>query len=68
MKKPIVFFSVLFFFALTFAQGETATNDFFKSNLKIYVVVAVLGIILTCLFAFLFSMERKLKRLEDTSV
>ena len=48
----------------TFAQGEADTNDFFKSNLKVYVVVAVLMIILSCIFAFLFSMEKRLKELE----
>ena len=55
MKKYLL--NILFFFiSLTaFAQGETDTNDFFKSNLKIYVVVAVLVIILSCLFVFLFA-------------
>lgn len=48
-----------------FAQGDTGTNDFFKNNLKIYVVVAVLLIILACLFVFLFSMEKRLKELEE---
>ncbi len=65
MKKYLL--NILFFFiSLTaLAQGETDTNDFFKSNLKIYVVVAVLVIILSCLFAFLFSIERRLKKLEE---
>ena len=65
MKKYLL--NILFFFiSLTaLAQGETDTNDFFKSNLKIYVVVAVLVIILSCLFVFLFSIERRLKKLEE---
>lgn len=63
MKYLLTLLSV-FFSLISFAQGETDTNDFFKSNLKIYVVVAVLVIILTCIFAFLFSMERRLKELE----
>ena len=65
MKKHLL--NILFFFiSLTaLAQGETDTNDFFKSNLKIYVVVAVLVIILSCLFIFLFSIERRLKKLEE---
>ena len=65
MKKFML--NLLFVFAslLSFAQGETGTNDFFKSNLKIYVVVAVLLIILTCLFVFLFSIEKRLKKLEE---
>ncbi len=64
MKYILTLLSV-FFSLISFAQGETDTNDFFKSNLKIYVVVAVLVIILTCIFAFLFSMERRLKELEE---
>ena len=64
----IRFFNLLLLSLLslsTFAQGESGTNDFFKSNLKIYVVVAVLTIILSCIFIFLFSIERRLKKLED---
>jgi hypothetical protein len=63
MKYLFALLSV--FFSLScFAQGETGTGDLFKSNLKIYVVVAVLTIILTCIFVFLFSIERKLKEME----
>ena len=52
-------------FCLTsFAQGETDTTDIFKTDLKIYVVVAVLSIMLGCIFAFLFNMEKRLKELE----
>ena len=65
MKKYLLNLLFLFLSLLTFAQGETDTNDFFKSNLKVYVVVAVLIIILSCIFAFLFSMEKRLKQLED---
>ncbi|MES2622207.1 MAG: CcmD family protein [Bacteroidota bacterium] len=64
MKKYLLNLLFLFFSLFTFAQGETDTNDFFKSNLKVYVVVAVLVIILSCIFAFLFSMETRLKELE----
>lgn len=65
MKKYLLNILFVFISLFTFAQGETDTNDFFKSSLKVYVVVAVLAIILSCIFAFLFSMERRLKELED---
>jgi hypothetical protein len=57
---------ILSFLSLaTFAQGDTGAEDLFRSNLKIYVVVGVLTIILACMFAFLFSIERRIKKLED---
>ncbi|HLP21573.1 MAG TPA: hypothetical protein VK174_14770 [Chitinophagales bacterium] len=65
MKKFLNLLILTFLSLATFAQGESGTNDFFKSNLKIYVVVAVLTIILGCIFAFLFSIERRLKKLEE---
>jgi uncharacterized membrane protein YcjF (UPF0283 family) len=65
MKKYILA-AVAFLFSLAaFAQGETGEQNLFKSNLKIYVVVAVLTIILICIFIFLFALERRLKKLED---
>lgn len=65
MKKHLLNLLFLFISLVTFAQGESGTGDFFKSNLKIYVVVAVLTIILSCIFIFLFAIERRLKKLED---
>lgn len=65
MKKFLNLIVLTLLSVATFAQGESGTNDFFKSNLKIYVVVAVLTIILGCIFAFLFSIERRLKKLEE---
>ncbi|MCW5906881.1 MAG: CcmD family protein [Chitinophagales bacterium] len=59
-----IFFSMLFA-VVSFAQGETGSENIFKSNLKIYVVAAVLTIILACLFAFMFAIERRLKKLEE---
>ena len=54
---------------IIFAQGEAPAsaatgNDFMGGNLKIYVSLAVLTIILVLIFAFLFSMEKRLKKLE----
>lgn len=47
------------------AQGETSQSGFFYSDLKIYVVVAVLLIILLGLIIHLFSIEKRLKKLEN---
>ena len=55
MKKFLNLLVLILLSITAFAQGESGTNDFFKSNLKIYVVVAVLTIILSCIFIFLFS-------------
>lgn len=65
MKRFLNLLLLTFLSFATFAQGQTDANDFFKSNLKIYVVVAVLTIILACIFVFLFAIERRLKKLED---
>ncbi len=65
MKKYILNLLFVLLSMATFAQGQTDANDFFKSNLKIYVVVAVLTIIMGCIFAFLFSIERRLAKLEQ---
>ena len=65
MKKCLVNVFSVFISLVAFGQGETGSQDFFKSNLKIYVVVAVLTIILGCIFAFLFSLERRLRDLEN---
>ena len=66
MKKYFLSLVSLLFFFTSFAQGEVAAggNDPMRGHLKIYVVVAVLGIILAGLFVFLFAIERRLTRLE----
>lgn len=64
MKRILSLLLVLLSYS-AFAQGDTGSNDFFKSNLKIYVVMGVGIIILSCLFAFLFSLEKRLKKLEN---
>jgi len=38
--------------------------DAFRSEGKIYVVVAILVFVMICLFLYLFRIERKLKKLE----
>lgn len=67
MKKYIGFLSLLIFPFFVFAQGEVAPEQqsFFLSNLKIYVVVAVLVIILAVIAMYLFFVEKRLKELEN---
>lgn len=65
MKKHLLHILLLLLSFSAFAQGDSGSNDFFKSNLKVYVVIGVGIIILSCLFAFLFSLESRLKKLEN---
>jgi CcmD family protein len=49
------------------AQGtnyNSDSTDFMRSNGKIYVVITVAAIIITGLFLYLLSLERKIKKLE----
>lgn len=53
---------------LAFSQEVSTTprqEDFMRSNGKIYVVVAVIVTIVIGLFIYLFSIDRKIKKLED---
>jgi uncharacterized membrane protein len=67
MKKSIALFITVILSLAVFAQGEVSTgnNDFLGGNLKIYIVLAVLAIILTLIFFSLFSLERKVEALEN---
>lgn len=61
--------SILGFLLLSFATFSQDVNqpemaDLLRSNGKIYTVVAVLGIVLSGLFVYLFLTERKLSKLE----
>lgn len=64
MNKYVLTTASIFLSIMSYGQGDTGTQDIFKSNLKIYVVVAVLVIIVSLLFAFMFSIERRLNKLE----
>ena len=57
-------------FLFAFAQTTTAAPtmaDTFRQDGKIYVVIAVAGVILTGIVIFLIMLERKIKRLEEKS-
>jgi len=54
-------------FASIVAMAQSDNNDsadFMRSNGKIYVVITVAAIIITGLFLYLLSLERKIKKLE----
>lgn len=46
-------------------SSEPAMADTFRSEGKIYVVIAVLSIIFICLVVYLISIDIKLKKLEN---
>ena len=67
MRKYIAAFYLLLVTAGTsFAQssGGVEMADGMRSSGKIYVVVAVITLILLALIAYLFSIDRKVKKLE----
>ena len=67
MKKYFLVLISILTNLILFAQGDISgeSNDWMRSNHKIFVVVAVLVIILSAMFIFLFSIEKRLKKLED---
>ncbi len=50
---------------VTKAQEAPQMADALRENGKIYVVIAVIGIVFLCLVVFLVYLERKLKKLEE---
>ena len=63
----VIAFSI--FGVLAFSQNvsdttQQPTADLMRSNGKIYVVVAVLVTILVGVFVYLFSLDRRIKKLE----
>ncbi len=58
--------TVIFFIAVSFTAHAQTTpeTDIMRSNGKIYVVVAVCLTILIGLFLYVFSIDRKISRLE----
>jgi CcmD family protein len=64
LKKISALFISLCWIAVAKAQPAVEMADSMRSNGKIYVVVAVCMIILTGLFIYLFSLDRKISRIE----
>ena len=64
MNKILSFLILTFIGLSAFAQGDEGAPGLMRSHLKLYVVVAVLLIIFSGIIIFLFSLERRLKKLE----
>ncbi len=62
-KFLLLFFSTLSSVAV-YAQEEVEMADTMRSEGKIYVVVAILGLILFGLFGYLVVLDRKVTKLE----
>ena len=68
MKKLAFTLMMLMTTLNLFAQNnEVEMADAFRSNGKIYVVVAVIVIILVGLLVYLFTLDKRLKMLEKKS-
>jgi hypothetical protein len=64
--KASLFFTLIILSCSCIAQGEEMSGGMMRSHLKIYVVVAVLTLIFAGIIFFLFSLERRLKKLEES--
>nr|WP_199078988.1 CcmD family protein [Pedobacter sp. ASV19] len=68
MKKFIMALALLFSSVQLFAQADSVEMaDVLRSNGKIYVVVLCIVIILAGLLFYLFSLDRRLKKIEKKS-
>jgi CcmD family protein len=68
MKKIVFALLLLLSSVQLFAQDETVEMaDILRSNGKIYVVVICIVIILVGLLAYLFTLDKRLKKLEKKS-
>lgn len=65
MKKLLSILALTTIYVNAFAQDSPEMADTMRSNGKIYVVVGVILIVLAGLFVYLFSIERKVKKLEQ---
>lgn len=64
MKKISLILSFLFSSLLALAQDVDMADTFRKEG-KIYVVIAVAGIVLIGIFVYLFMLDKRLKNLEN---
>jgi len=67
MKKLTFLLLLLISYASVFAQGNNSVEmaDVFRSSGKIYVVIAIIAIIFIGLAIYLFSIDRRLKKIEN---
>jgi hypothetical protein len=64
MNKLLLFLAGIFFVSAATAQDKVEMADVMRSNGKIYVVVAVCLTILIGLILYMFSIDKKISRLE----
>lgn len=71
MKNKFYMLLAIVLFSVAGVAQEAVTEvemaDAFRSEGKIYVVIAVLSIIFTCIIAYLIYIDLKLKKLEKNS-
>lgn len=69
MKKILLFLSFLFTFIQSYAQQTNGVEmaDGLRSSGKIYVVVLVICVIFIGLIVYLFSIDRRVRKIERNS-
>lgn len=66
MKKLLSILTILFFALTGYAQGsDIEMADVLRSSGKIYVVVAVMSLVFLGIVVYLFTIERRLKKIEQ---
>lgn len=64
MKKILSIITVLLFSLNTFANGKVEMADTLRASGKIYVVVAVMVLLFLALFIYLYTIDKKIAKLE----
>ncbi|MFD1631152.1 CcmD family protein [Pseudopedobacter beijingensis] len=64
IKKIFLFLFISLISLTTFADGHVEMADELRSSGKIYVVVAVITVLFIGLFIYLFSIDRKISKIE----
>jgi CcmD family protein len=67
-KIRVAFLSFLLISAISYAQPAATSpslDETVMNSGKMYVVIAVLAVILIGIFIYLFSLDRKLRKLEE---
>jgi hypothetical protein len=64
MLRKILFLLSFLLPLIAFAQGDVEMADTFRSEGKIYIVIAVISIVFIGLIIYMISIDRKVSRLE----
>jgi CcmD family protein len=65
MLRKIYFLLLTFLPLIAFSQNDVEMADTFRSEGKIYIVIAIIAVIFIGLIIYLVSIDRKLKKLEE---